>query len=163
MTVERWAPFSAFTSLEQEMHALLDRVGARPWIEGFGWKPDTDISRVGQSLVVEVELPGIDPTEDLRVDVEDNVLLISGERPQPTAIPEKGRLVTERRFGSFRREIMLPCDADSGTITAVYGNGVLIVEVGLPLGVVGDDARRNREQVEVAVTGNSDHGRHAQS
>ena len=77
MAIAKWAPFSAFTSLEQEMHSLLDRLGARPWLEGFGWKPDTDIYRRGGILVVEAELPGLDPSRDLTVDVDDGVVFIA--------------------------------------------------------------------------------------
>ena len=68
MSEERWAPFQAFASLEQEMHSLLDRVGARSWVDGFGWRPDTDIYRDDSGMVVQLELPGIDPLADLDVD-----------------------------------------------------------------------------------------------
>jgi HSP20 family protein len=127
-----WAPFSAFTSLEQEMHSLLDRIGARPWLEGFGWKPDTDIYRDDESLVVQTELPGIDPAEDLAVDVEDNVLQITGDKTQSREVSENDRYVTERRFGSFRRNVMLPNGVDPDTVTADFDNGLLTVRVPLP-------------------------------
>ena len=52
MAITRWAPFSAFTELEQEMHTLLDRFGGRPWLEGFGWHPDIDVFRYNDELVV---------------------------------------------------------------------------------------------------------------
>ncbi len=132
MAVETWAPFRAFTELEQEMHTLLDRIGARPWMEGFGWKPDSDIYRDGRTLVVEVELPGIDPSANLEVQVEGNVLQITGARSQSPDVNEADRYVTERRFGRFARHVMLPGPVDPAAVTAGYANGLLTVRVALP-------------------------------
>jgi HSP20 family protein len=132
MAIARWAPFSAFTSLEQEMQSLLDRIGARPWLEGFGWKPDADIYREEGTLVVQAELPGLDPEADLDITVESNVLQIKGEKSESHEVDETNRYVTERRFGSFRRSVMLPEGVDPETVTADYDNGVLTVRVTLP-------------------------------
>jgi HSP20 family protein len=126
------APFRAFTELEQEMHTLLDRIGARPWMEGFGWKPDSDIYRDGRALVVEVELPGVDPSADLEVHVEGNVLEVTGARFQSSGVDEADRYVTERRFGRFARRVMLPGPVDPAAVTADYANGLLTVRVPLP-------------------------------
>ena len=111
------------------MHSLLDRVGARSWVEGFGWRPDTDIYRADSVLVVQLELPGIDPLEDLEVDVEDNVLQISGRKTQAPDVTETDRFITERRFGPFHRDVMLPDEVDASGITAVFDNGILTIRV----------------------------------
>ena len=132
MSDERSVSFQAFTSLEQEMHSLLDRVGARSWVEGFGWRPDTDIYRADSVLVVQLELPGIDPLEDLEVDVEDNVLQISGRKTQAPDVTETDRFITERRFGPFHRDVMLPDEVDASGITAVFDNGILTIRVAWP-------------------------------
>ena len=132
MSDERSVSFQAFTSLEQEMHSLLDRVGARSWIEGFGWRPDTDIYRADSVLVVQLELPGIDPLEDLEVDVEDNVLQISGRKTQAPDVTETDRFITERRFGPFHRDVMLPDEVDASGISAVFDNGILTIRVAWP-------------------------------
>jgi len=76
----KWEPFGAFTELEQEMQALLDHIGGRPWLGGFGWRPDTDIYRNDTTLVVEVDLPDIDPSVDLHLQIVDTVLRIEGEK-----------------------------------------------------------------------------------
>jgi HSP20 family protein len=149
MAIAKWAPFSAFTSLEQEMHSLLDRLGARPWLEGFGWKPDTDIYRRGGTLVVEAELPGLDPSRDLKVDVDDGVLQIKGMKPESDGVRETDRYVTERRFGPFQRSVMLPSGVDPEAITAVYRNGVVTVRVPLPEAGTEEEDRRTR--IDVAV------------
>jgi HSP20 family protein len=150
MSDEKWAPFQAFTSLEQEMHLLLDRVGARSWVEGFGWRPDTDIYRDDSVLVVQMELPGIDPLEDLDVDVEDNVLQISGHKMQAPDVTETDRFITERRFGPFHRDVMLPGGVDPSGITAAFGNGILTIRVAWPK-VPPEQAPSKRVHVSVAV------------
>ena len=114
------------------MHSLLDRIGARPWLEGFGWKPDTDIYRDDSELVVQVELPGLDPDADLDIEVEDNVLQIKGEKTQSAEIHETDCYVNERRFGAFYRSVMLPDGVTAKDIVASYDNGVLTVRVPLP-------------------------------
>ena len=150
MSDERSVPFQAFTSLEQEMHSLLDRVGARSWVEGFGWRPDTDIYRADSVLVVQLELPGIDPLEDLQVDVEDNVLQISGRKMQAPDVTETDRFITERRFGPFHRDVMLPDEVDPSGITAVFDNGILTVRVAWPAEPP-EEAPSKRVRVSVVV------------
>jgi HSP20 family protein len=132
MAIMKWAPFSAFTELEQQMHSLLDRMGARPWSEGFGWKPDTDIYREDEDLVVQAELPGLDPNEDLEITIENNVMQIKGEKSESKELEENDRYVEERRYGSFQRKVMLPEGVDPGTVQANYVNGVLTVRIPLP-------------------------------
>jgi HSP20 family protein len=132
MAIMKWAPFSAFTELEQEMHSLLDRVGARPWVEGFGWKPDTDIYREDSTLVVQAELPGLEPAKDLDISVENNVLQIKGEKSESKEVSETDRYVSERRYGSFQRSVMLPEGVDPEAVSATYDNGILTVRVPVP-------------------------------
>ena len=153
MAIKKWAPFSAFTELEQEMHSLLDRVGARPWLEGFGWKPETDIYRDNGTLVVQAELPGLDPAEDLEIDVEENVLQIKGTKSESKEVSETDQYVTERRYGSFRRSVMLPNGVDPAAVSAVYDNGILTVRVPLPEDSTEEETRK--VHVDVAVESGS--------
>ena len=132
MTMTKWAPFSAFTELEQEMHTLLDHFGGRPWLEGFGWRPDTDIYRDGSTLVVEMDLPGIDPFRDLHIDVVDNVLRIEGERCEPRPVNEADRYIHERRCGCFHRSVMLPDGIAADAISAHFENGTLAIRIPVP-------------------------------
>jgi len=128
--VETWASFGAFTSLEQELHALVDRIGGRTGIDGLGWRPDTDIYLHDGELVVEVEVPCLG--EQPAVEVEGNVLRISGDKPRTPGVDEKDRLVTERRFGRFERAVILPDGVDPGSIRAEFGDGLLTVRISLP-------------------------------
>jgi len=84
------------------------------------------------------------------VSAGDNVLQISGRTLQSPDITETDRLVTERRYGPFHREVMLPDGVDRSGITASFSNGVLTVSVTWPV-VSAVKAASNRVNVDVTV------------
>ena len=131
MSLVRWAPFSAFNSVERQMRSMLDQFPGRTWLEGFDWKPDTDVYREDGSLFIRAELAGIDP-EDVTIDVEGSVLHIKGEKRLERDVHEDDRFLRERRFGFFHRDLMLPEGVDPDKIVATFDNGVLTVEMPLP-------------------------------
>ncbi len=77
------------------------------------------------AYVLRAELPGINPEEDVEVNVENDMLTIHGERREETK--EKGH--REFHYGSFRRTVTLPKGAKTDQITASYHDGVLEVRV----------------------------------
>jgi HSP20 family protein len=133
MAIVRWAPFSAFTSVERDLQDMLERFTLRPFAEGFTWRPAADVFRTDGTLVVRAELPGIDPEAELSIDVESNVLHIKGEKKLEREVDEESRYLRECRYGSFHRDVMLPEGVDAEAITATYDQGVLTVEVPLPV------------------------------
>ncbi len=76
---------------------------------------------------VRVELPGVDPIEDVEVTVRDGELTIKAERTQ--SADTDGR--SEFSYGSFARTIPLPIGADEDGIHATYDRGILTVSVAL--------------------------------
>ena len=132
MSVIRWAPFRTFASVERELQSMLDRFTPRPFMEGMGWKPFTDIFREEGALVVRAELPGIDLDSGLTIEVEDNVLRIHGEKRDEKEVKEDDRYVKECQYGSFHRDVLLPEGVDAESIEATYEDGVLTVRVPLP-------------------------------
>jgi HSP20 family protein len=76
-----------------------------------------------------VELPGM-TDKDVEIAVADGVLTISGEKKEETERKDEGYLVSERRYGSFKRQIALPADVQPDAIKARFGNGVLNVTLG---------------------------------
>ncbi len=147
MTIVRWAPFSAFTSVERELQDMLDRFSVRPFAEGFTWKPAADVFHENGTLVVRTELPGIDPDKELNIDVEGNVLHIQGEKKTGRVVEEEDRYLRECRYGWFRRDVMLPEGVDAEAITATYDRGILTVEVPLP-----SESVEESDKVTVKVT-----------
>lgn len=84
-----------------------------------------EISETDDSLKVEVELPGM-KREEIKVNLDKDVLTISGERKFETVSDEKRRYhVTERSYGRFARSFTLPGTVDAEKIKAEYKDGVL--------------------------------------
>jgi HSP20 family protein len=71
-----------------------------------------------------VELPGIEE-KDIDIEFADGILTISGEKREESEKKQNGYLMGERRYGSFRRQLTLPVDADPDTIEAKFKHGVL--------------------------------------
>ncbi len=92
--------------------------------------PETDVRETGNDIEVKMDLPGIRP-EDINVELENNVLTISGEkREQREQNEEEGRFhLAERRWGQFARSFVLPREVVSDRISADYNNGVLTVSI----------------------------------
>lgn len=135
MAIKRWAPFSAFTSLEREMQDVMSRFQGRPFFEGFEWRPATDVFEEEGTLFVRAEIPGME-VDDIDIRLEDNVLRVSGEKKFEKEISEDNRYLRECRYGSFRREVMLPEGVDPDAVQADYDNGILTIRVPLPTEVI---------------------------
>jgi HSP20 family protein len=72
------------------------------------------------------ELPGL-TEQDVTVTIHDGVLTIAGEKHDDRQEKKDGRLLDERRYGSFARQIALPADVDVDDVKASFKNGVLTV------------------------------------
>lgn len=96
-------------------------------LHGFGLAPYVRVEDFVEegAYVVRAELPGIDPDKDVDVTVENDMLIIRGERREET----KEKNHREFHYGSFRRSVSLPAGADADAITASYADGVLEVRV----------------------------------
>jgi HSP20 family protein len=120
-----------------EMFALERRVdelmrsffGSRttPTLKEF--MPTTDMFDRRGDLVVRVELPGLDAEKDVKVSVEEDALVITGERRQKEEVKEDAYYRMETSYGAFTRRVPLPEGIDEETITAGYKDGVLEVVV----------------------------------
>lgn len=99
--------------------------GLRPFFDNNLLRME-DETRDGLYLV-RVELPGVDPIEDIEVTVRDGQLTIKAERNQTD--DTSGR--SEFSYGSFARTILLPVGADEDEIHATYDRGILTVSVAL--------------------------------
>lgn len=88
------------------------------------------------SYVVRAELPGLDPDNDIEVDVEDRTLTIHAERTEE----HKERHRSEFRYGALTRSLVLPTDVDADRIAARYEKGIL--EVTVPLLEAKQEGRR---------------------
>jgi len=95
-------------------------------LRAFDHVPKVEVKESDKAYTVTVELPGLDE-KDVKVQVEDDVLTISGEKKVEQT--DEKMHYTERSYGSFTRAFTLPADADRDGIAARFAKGVLVLEI----------------------------------
>jgi HSP20 family protein len=133
------SPF--FRRFSGEMDRFFDELGLRggyltPALVGREtrdtlWAPDIEVMTEKEQLIVRADLPGIKP-EDVKIEVTEEHLMITGERKREVAEHDKGFYRSERLYGQFCRTIPLPEGAIYDGAKAVYKNGVLEVKIPVP-------------------------------
>jgi HSP20 family protein len=93
--------------------------------------PAFNMYRDGDSLVIEVRVPGF-KKEDINVEVEGDVLTISGKREEKEEKEEKDYYYREFRTGSFSRSVRLPSGVNSEDLQAKYQDGMLKISMPAP-------------------------------
>ncbi len=122
-TLSLWARRDPFA----EFDALLRRV-AEP-TGGPAFVPAAEVTRDGDDAVLRLELPGLDATQDVTVEVDGGRLVVRGERRDERSEDRDGRTLREVRYGSFRRSFGLPAHVGPDAVSASYDAGVLTVRV----------------------------------
>jgi HSP20 family protein len=95
------------------------------------WIPAMDVVEAGDHFVLRADLPGLSEN-DVKVELEDNVLTVSGERKSKHEQEGEGYYRVERSFGSFSRSLTLPEGVDADGIQASFDNGVLELRIPKP-------------------------------
>lgn len=113
----RTDPFRELDRLTDQMTGTFSRPASMPM----------DAYRDEHQFVVQVDLPGVEP-DAIEVTVEKNVLNIHAERRAP-APQDAERIVGERRYGSFSRQLFLGDTLDTEKLEAGYANGVLTLTI----------------------------------
>lgn len=126
--ITKWSRLPTVTSLQEEMNRMLDRFfrgfDIEPSMETGGWMPPIDLSETSDKVIVKAEIPGINPG-DVNISLQDNSLLLSGEKKEEKEESGKSFYRMERSCGRFSRTIDLPSSVDPDKVTAEYKNGVL--------------------------------------
>ncbi len=127
MLVTRFDPFREIRALEKRLFDRgYDSENNENVITGFSPAVNT---REGEfAYHVEVDLPGV-KKEDINIDVDKNILTISGEKKTKEEIKEDDYYKVESTFGKFQRSFTLPETADIENITASSKDGVLEVVI----------------------------------
>jgi HSP20 family protein len=133
VTIVRWEPFRELSSLQTEMNRLFN--AAFETSPGNGgarrWTPAMDLLETDEHFVLRADLPGMTES-DVNIELEDNVLTVSGERKAEHEAKGEGFYRVERSFGAFSRSLTLPKGINPDTVTAGFENGVLEVRVPKP-------------------------------
>jgi HSP20 family protein len=153
MALIRWEPARELSTLQSEMNRLFSTFFDSPTTvggEGNGggvrrWVPAMDLVESDEQFVLRADLPGLD-ANDVKIEIEDGVLTVSGERREQHEIKKDGFYRLERQSGAFRRSLTLPQGIDPAAITAGFDKGVLEVRIPKP-----EESKPRR--VEVTVGG----------
>ena len=139
-----WDPFTTLARLDQDFDALVRRTwgrdpgatapagaAARALGRTAGYVPAIEMRADGADVVITLELPGVDVTNDVDIEVAEGRLTISGQRRDRNEERDEGGkvLVRELRYGSFRREFALPEGVTAEHVDASYEQGLLEVRV----------------------------------
>jgi HSP20 family protein len=136
-----WTPFAMMRRMADEMDRAFG--GWSDMEEAFqsAW-PAIDVYEEDSTLNVKADLPGMKP-DDVKVEVSDGQVLLSGERKQEHEEKREGYYRSERSYGSFRRMIPLPEDADIDKAEAEFHDGELRIRVPIP------ENSRHRRQIPI--------------
>ena len=143
-----FGPFGVMRRLFDDL-AQLAGVGGPPVSEleqlpGM-FVPQIDVQQRDDRIVVHADLPGTAPA-DVQLRIEDNALIVEGERRTEHEREQGGIVRTERVYGRFQRMIPLPEGADPESAEARFANGVLEVTIKTP-------QRRKGRQIEIQSGG----------
>jgi HSP20 family protein len=135
MALVRWEPFRELAALQSEMSRWMGQLSGGGITPGNGqsstWLPAVDVWETENELVLSFDLPGI-AEDKIAVELDDNVLTVSGERDRTSEHSSERFYRFERRFGTFSRSVTLPAGVSESDIKADYTNGVLEVRVPKP-------------------------------
>jgi HSP20 family protein len=135
VTIVRWEPLRELSSLQNEVNRLFDTVFDAPRGGNGGglrrWMPPMDLLETDEHFVLRADLPGL-KEDDVRIEVEDSTLTVSGERRSEHEANGEGYHRVERSFGSFSRSLTLPKGVDPEGVSARFERGVLEVRIPKP-------------------------------
>jgi HSP20 family protein len=123
----------AFLALREQMDRVFDdwfnsdfEVVGRVTRESSVFSPRTDVTEDEKTIQVMMELPGMG-REDIDVELHPNKLVVFGKKETKTDKMDMKVHRRERYFGTFHREMMLPCTIEETGVKAEFGEGVLTV------------------------------------
>jgi HSP20 family protein len=152
MALIRWEPVRELNTIQNEMNRLFNTFFEAPAPGSNGssaglrrWIPAMDLVETDDDFVLRADLPGLGEG-DVNIELEDNVLTVSGERKAEHEQRKEGYYRVERASGMFSRSLTLPEGVDPEAVRASFDRGVLEVRVPKP-------EQRKPRKVAIAVGG----------
>jgi len=148
MALVRWDSSRELSSLQAEMNRLFQSFFDTPSTSGGTgglrrWHPAMDLVETEDHFVLRADLPGV-AESDVKVELEDNVLTVSGERRHEQEVKKGGYYRIERASGTFARTLTLPEGVDADAVEATFDKGVLEIRIPKP-------AERKPRRVAISV------------
>lgn len=122
----RWNPFREMAAMQSAMDRLFDDAW-RGWPTVSGMNLNSlafDVHETDNVYTVTTALPGV-KAEHINVKMQDGVLTVNAEIPQPETPENTRALMQERVWGHFSRSISLPQSVNSEQVEATYEDGIL--------------------------------------
>jgi HSP20 family protein len=133
-------PFGNFFEIQKQIDQLFDAFidghapGGQPTAvnpDQQFWRPPMDVYEAADAFIVRVELPGVDPDDEVEIELTENVLTIRGTRRDRSREKKQHYHLAEINYGNFERAVALPeAIDDDGALAANYDDGFL--EITLP-------------------------------
>jgi HSP20 family protein len=118
--------------MRREMENAFRAFDQKPTSSDIGaGAPAINVEETNAAFEVTAELPGVDE-KDINVSLDDNQLVISGEKKVESTREEKNWHVEERSYGSFYRSMLLPFEPEDGAVEAHFDKGVLHLTIKKP-------------------------------
>src|ERR1700761_4795358 len=151
MALIRWEPVRELGTIQNEMNRLFNSFFDTPTVTNGAalrrWVPAMDLVETEGEYVLRADLPGMSEA-DVNIELDENVLTISGERKSEHEERKAGYYRVERSSGAFRRSLTLPEGVDPESVRATFDKGVLEVTVPKP-------EQQTPRKVQIAVGGAS--------
>lgn len=128
MLLTKFDPIKEFRDLEKRMESAFKFPERGDIANVSGFTPSVNTREGEYAYHVEVDLPGV-KKDDIKVDIKDNVLTISGERKTKKEVKEKDYYKMESSYGKFQRSFTLPENTDIENVEANSKDGVLEVVI----------------------------------
>ena len=149
-------PFALFRQMTSDVDRMFDDLSWPSFRRSFralagkpaAWAPGIDVFEKDNRLITRIDLPGM-KKEDVKVEVTDGHLAISGERKSETEEKKDNVYRCEREYGSFHRAVPLPEGVKLEDVKATFADGVLEVSVPLPAKV---DSKVRKVEIQEAPT-----------
>lgn len=116
------------TSFSTLIDRFFDESVARKGGSAYSFVPRVDIVENDKAFEIHVAVPGMNK-DDFKIDLNESVLTISGERKFTEERKDKNFHSIETQYGTFGRSFSLPENVDLNKISATYVNGILLVTV----------------------------------
>jgi len=130
--MHKWNAIKDFIEIQDKITRIFESAfphfrSAEAEIQNY-WSPAVDIYEDKESYILWIDLPGVEK-DDINLKVEENSLIIKGERKSPADTEKQNYLKAERQMGNFYRSFTLPRHIDIEAIQAKYDNGVLQLKI----------------------------------
>ena len=120
------SPFGELDRMRRQMNRIWERLtgDSDPSTYESDWAPSLDLTDTGESLVAELEVPGMDP-KDIEISVTGDTLTLTGEKKREREEKQEAYHLVERSYGKFSRSVRLPSTVNPDRVQASYKDGVL--------------------------------------